>query len=66
VLISCVVCIIQIFRICTLRSGNPYLKRYLKSLGVGDPIPKISIFQPFVLEFSEVSFNTHIRSLPVI
>jgi hypothetical protein len=24
VLISCVVCIIQIFRICTLRSGNPY------------------------------------------
>ena len=24
VLISCVVCIIQIFRICTLRAGNPY------------------------------------------
>ena len=25
VLMSCVVCIIQIFGICTLRSGNPYL-----------------------------------------
>jgi hypothetical protein len=25
-LISCFVCIIQIFRICTLRSGNPYSK----------------------------------------
>ena len=27
VLISCVVCIIQIFMICTLRAGNPYHKQ---------------------------------------
>jgi hypothetical protein len=26
VLISCVVCIIQIFTICTLRAGDPYMR----------------------------------------